>query len=133
MKALVATRAAQSAAERTEFDCIEGELVWLVPPCSLSRRHPDGPCRCGRRFRGTFTDGESATAVVKDVPNLTRDDVVLALRSSHDGSAAGGDVFDAERVADRLIEIAARWPCGMVLERRVDRIVPRAFIPVDED
>lgn len=132
MKALVATRAAQSAKERAEFDCVDGELVWLVEPCPLSRRHPDGPCACGRLFRGTFTDGRTATAVVKDVPNLSRDDVVLALRASHDDNPACTCLFDAPRLADELLALAAPWPVGMVLERRLDRVAPRAFIALDE-
>lgn len=131
MKALVATEATQTPGERAEFGCVEGELVWMVASCPLSRRYPDGPCSCGRTFRGTFTDGESATALVRDVEGLTRTDLVLALRACHDDNPACTCLFDPHLIADQLLSFAQSWPAGMVVERRLDRIAPRAFIAVE--
>jgi hypothetical protein len=57
------------------MSCIEGELVWMVAPCPLSLRYPNGPCSCGRTFRGMYSDGQTTTAVVREVDGLTREAV----------------------------------------------------------
>jgi len=47
MKTFVATSETQGARASDTMTCVEGELVWMVDPCPLSTRHPDGPCACG--------------------------------------------------------------------------------------
>ena len=42
MKVLVATRVTQGARTTDSSDCVDGELVWMIDPCPMSRRDPDG-------------------------------------------------------------------------------------------
>ena len=125
MKVFVATSANQGVRAHDEMSCIEGELVWMVAPCPLSLRYPDGPCNCGRTFRGMYSDGWTTTAVVRDVDGLTREDYETALTASHDNRPECTCPFDAAAMVDELIRRAAAWPVGTVVGRRPQRIIER--------
>ena len=43
MKALVATAETQGSRKSDFTNCIDGELVWMLDPCPVSSRYPDGP------------------------------------------------------------------------------------------
>ena len=127
MKAFVATRVTQGKRPSDFSHCIDGELVWMIDPCPLSRRHPDGPCGCGRSFSGMSTDGYTTTAVVRDIPGFSRGDYEMALRSCFEAQGwcpccLNRSVPD---IVDELIDLAASWADGTVVGRRLDRVLAR--------
>lgn len=125
MKVFVATSVNQGVRAKDEMNCIDGELVWMVDPCPLSVRYPDGPCPCGRTFRGMYSDGVTTTALVRDIDRLTREEYELALKASHDNRPGCTCPFDAPAMVDALIRRAARWPVGTIVGRRLQRVVAR--------
>ena len=119
MRVFVATSATQGARATDFAYCIEGELVWLHPVCTASARDPYGACGCGRSFSGLSSSRHTTTALVRDIPGLTRQEYV-------DASAAGlelmgwcpdcSDLLSAEFV-DWLLAAAGTLPEGTVVER----------------
>ncbi|MFC5928814.1 hypothetical protein D6T64_08730 [Cryobacterium melibiosiphilum] len=127
MKALVATRATQGLRATDRTDCVEGEMVWMVAPCDTSRRRPDGPCDCGRTFLGMSSQGRTTTAMVQNLPGLSRQDYEDALRGSFEARGLCSrcrTVFFAEHV-DALLALAEALPEGSVVGRRLGRLVVR--------
>jgi hypothetical protein len=125
MHVLVATSRTQGERGNDFFWCVEGELVYLGVVCSTDRRDPDGGCGCGRAFAGLNSHRATTTAEVRDLP-LSRDDVVEALRSSLEQQ--GYDAQGAPAEADWLLGIAAAWPAGTVVERRMDQLRARTRV-----
>lgn len=128
MKTFVATSETQSASRFDVMTCIEGELVWMVDPCPLSIRYPDGPCACGRTFSGMYSAGETSTALVREIEGLTVRDFELALTASHDDHPGCSCIVDAPRMVGDLMHRADRWPVGAVVERRLDRLALRRVV-----
>ncbi|MBB5639945.1 DUF7715 family protein [Cryobacterium roopkundense] len=128
MKVLVATGATQGA-RRGDYDhCVTGELVWMLEPCAESARNPGGKCGCGRSFSGMSSHRSTTTAVIRDVPGLTRSDYEAALRASFDaqGWCPCCCVQPVSEVVDELIAVAADWPEGAVIGRRLNVLSIRA-------
>lgn len=109
---------------------IDGELVFMVDACPLSRRYPYGPCDCGITFRGMVSDGVTSTALVRDLEQLTLDEYVACLDATHESNRLAGCTcdFDAQDQARTLLKIAAPLRVGAVVERRVDRVRVRGFV-----
>lgn len=128
MKTFVATGETQNARRFDVMTCIEGELVWMVDPCPMSIRDPDGPCACGRTFSGMYSAGETSTALVRDIEGLTVRDYELALTASHDDHPGCTCVVDAPWMIGDLMRRAERWPVGAVVERRLDRLALRRVV-----
>ena len=124
MKVLVATSTLQGKQPTDEFDCVEGELVWMVPLC------PDGRlgrrCACRSRFAGMATGGATSTVAVVDIPALTRRMFAQAFWASH-GSECTCSLSELD--VDNLLATARRWPEGAVLERRGRRLNLRGYLP----
>jgi hypothetical protein len=117
MKILVATGRTQGWRRNDYHYCVEGELVWVQEPCARDRNDSDGPCGCGRGFAGAASHRATTTAMVLET-DLTREDMVLAFKTSlGDG---GWPVEWAGDVAEENFAIAACWPAGTVVERRLD-------------
>jgi hypothetical protein len=117
MRILVATRETQGWRSDDYNFCIEGELVWIQQPCGRDLRDPDGPCGCGRGFAGAASHRATSTAMVV-ASDMTRQELVLAFKTS---LADGGWPAEwAEDVTKENLAIAARWPAGTVVERRLD-------------
>ncbi|WP_104082025.1 hypothetical protein [Cryobacterium sp. Y11] len=127
MHVLVATNATQGARRSDFANCIEGELVWMLDACPDSRRRPDGKCPCGRSFRGLMSDRGTTTALVKDLPELTRADYENAMEASFDarGWCPCCCMSTVSEFVDELISCAEFWPVGTVIERRVDLLQGR--------
>ena len=125
MNVLVATAETQGDRPGDFHFGIEGELVRIDNPCSTDERDPDGGCGCGRAFAGLNSARPTTTARVADLP-LTRRDVVEALRSGL--AQQGWDPSAATGEADGLLEIAAAFPVGTVLGRRLWEIVVRRLV-----
>ncbi|WP_051973357.1 hypothetical protein [Cryobacterium sp. MLB-32] len=131
MKVLVATRASQGA-RRGDYDhCVTGELVWMLEPCPASLRNPAGKCGCGRSFEGMSSHRSTTTALVREIPELTRADFAAALRASFDaqGWCPCCCAQPVDEAVDGLIAAAARWPEGAVIERRLNVLSLRAQLP----
>ena len=126
MKLLVAT--AQTQGERSsDFNfCVEGELVWIAEPCTADRRDPDGGCGCGRSFAGMNSHHATTTARVAEL-DIDFPHYAEALRSSL--KAQGYPTSGAIPFAGELADIAAEFPTGAVLERRLDEVRWRTVSP----
>lgn len=127
MRMLVATAKTQGARANDYHHCTEGELVWIGLVCGRDEKDPDGGCGCGRGFGGLNSHRATTTALVADLTGFTRDDYVMAIRSSL--AAQGWPPSVAEEIADAQLELAGKYPSGTVLERRLDDIYARIPIP----
>ena len=125
MKMLTATTRSQGARDNDYTFAVEGELVGIAEPCARDQRDPDGGCGCGRGFFGMSSHRATTTAMVRDL-DLTGPDLTQALAGYYEsagyGSFSGAEL--AEEV-DNLLELAAYWPEGTVLERRLDLVRDR--------
>ncbi|WEO76336.1 hypothetical protein BJQ94_13305 [Cryobacterium sp. SO2] len=122
MRVFVATSATQGTRASDSMRCVDGELVWLRDVCPASRRRPDGPCECGRSFSGLSSNNYTTTAVVRDIPGLTRTEYEAALTASFDAQewCPCCTSRSVEEVIDELIRLAGVFPAGAVLERRIN-------------
>jgi hypothetical protein len=100
-------------------------LVYLGVVCATDRRDPDGGCGCGRAFAGLNSHRATTTAEVRDLP-LSRQDVVEALRSSLEQQ--GYETQRAPAEAEWLLRVAASWPVGTILERRLHQLRARTRV-----
>ena len=126
MKVLVATEASQGERSNDFNFCIEGELVWIGVVCATDERNPDGGCGCGRSFAGMNSHRATTTARIAEV-ELDFPHYAEALRSSL--KAQGWPTRDAIPMAAELSDIAAGFPLGAVLERRLDELRTRSESP----
>lgn len=127
MRILTATSRMQGTVPGDYHHGIDGELLWVQEPCGTDLRDPRMPCGCGRGFAGVASHRGTTTALVAE-SELTRDEVILAMSTSlADG---GWPVEWAEEVADDMLALAAHWPVGAVIQRRLDwfqvRMLPDA-------
>jgi hypothetical protein len=127
MKALVATAETQGSRKSDFTNCIDGELVWMLDPCPVSRRSPDGPCGCGRSFSGLSSHAYTTTAVVREIPGLTRQDYEKALRASFraQGWCPCCTSKSVREIVDELINLASIWTDGTVVGRRLGAVMAR--------
>jgi hypothetical protein len=118
VKVLVATARTQGERDDDYDWCIDGELVWIQEPCGRDRRRDPDSCGCGRGFAGLASHRATTTAVVSTIEGMTRDEYVATMRMGMQDGGWPGEL--AEEVADELLEFAARWDEGAVLERDLD-------------
>ncbi len=132
MRTLVATHRTNGTADGDYDFCIEGEVVYMQPPCASDARDPDGPCGCGRGFSGMNSHRATTTALVVESP-LSEDDVRVALRASLE---AGGwidpDVHtdaEVEPILDEVLgevkTVAEHFAPGSVVRRRLSQYAER--------
>lgn len=128
MRLLTATGRTQGWRPNDFNACIEGELV--MPPtmvCARDQDDPDGACGCGRAWAGLASHRATTTAVVQELPGISREDYVEAIRSSL--GEQGWPTGESEEIADVMIEIAAEHRPGTVLEQRLGEIAARPEVP----
>ncbi|MCD2195008.1 hypothetical protein LQ327_16705 [Actinomycetospora endophytica] len=127
MKVLVATGQTQGTRENDYHWAIEGELVRIGEVCATDRRDPDGGCGCGRGFAGLSSHRATTTTRVAELA-MDRSEFGEAVRSGL--VAQGWELSSREcaEVADELADLAAQWPVGAVLERRLDVLTCRALL-----
>ena len=126
MHILVATSLLQGERPTDFHHGIEGELVRLGEICRKDRSDPDGGCGCGRSFAGIVSQRATTTARVADLA-FSREQYADAWI---DGMrTAGWDPCPCCEVdaVDELVEIAANWPEGTVVERRLMTVAVRAL------
>jgi hypothetical protein len=124
MRVLTATGQGQGGRDSDFNWCVEGELV--MPPqrvCQADRADPDGRCGCGRSFCGLASHKATTTALVRDLPDITREDYFLAIRGSLEDQ--GWDPTPYWPIARDLLALADRYPAGTVLESRLGIIQVR--------
>lgn len=122
MKLLTATSLTQGERDNDYDWCVEGELIRFDVVCARSARNPDDSCGCGRGFAGMSSMRATTTALIRDLP-MEVVDVQMALAASLHGAGYLADPSDLAAVADtaqELIEIAAAFEVGDVIERRLD-------------
>ncbi|WP_007026116.1 DUF7715 family protein [Saccharomonospora iraqiensis] len=127
VKALVATARTQGFRDNDYHWCVEGELVWIAPPCRADRHDPDGACGCGRGFAGLSSHRATTTAVVRTLDGISRQDFVMVLDASLTEQGYGS--LDAEGLADHLLDLVADLPDGTVVEHRLDYVHVRQGVP----
>jgi hypothetical protein len=122
MKVLVATSQTQGERPTDSDNCIDGELVWMIDACPASRRNPYGECCCGRSFSGMSSDEYTTTAEVREIAGLTVADYTDALDACFDakGWCSCCTARPLDYMIEELVTLAASWPVGAVVERRVD-------------
>lgn len=125
MKLLVATAQTQGHRKNDFNFCIEGELVWIGLVCATDEDDPDGGCGCGRAFGGLNSHRSTTTALVKDLSEFGYVDYAEAIRSSL--QKQGWNPGIAEETALVQLELCRSWPVGTVVERRLDRLIPRSL------
>jgi hypothetical protein len=120
MRVLVATSATQGARASDFAYCVEGELVWFHPVCSASERDPLGACGCGRSFSGLSSARHTTTALVRDIPGLTRQEYLAASMAGLELMGWCPDCSDlpVDDFVDWLLAVAGDLPEGTVVERR---------------
>jgi hypothetical protein len=135
MKVLVATRVTQGARTTDSSDCVDGELVWMIDPCPMSRRDPDGECPCGRSFSGMSSLGSTTTALVRELPGFSVADYQSALRGCFEakGWCNCCTAHPVDEQVDDLMDLAASLPEGAVVERRVDYLNVRTLVRAGTD
>lgn len=130
MRVFVATSATQGTRASDSTGCVEGELVWLRDVCPVSRRRPDGPCECGRSFSGLSSNNYTTTALVREVPGLTRAEYEAALTACFDVQewCPCCTSRPVAAVIDELMALAGVFPAGAILERRIDELNVRGSL-----
>jgi hypothetical protein len=126
MKVLVATSTLQGKRLTDHFHCAEGELVWMAPLCPDGRN--GGGCSCRSNFVGMASGGMTTTALIVEIPALTRLMFAQAFWSGH-GPECTCPVSELD--IDNLLATARRWPEGAVLERNGRRLSVRGYLPED--
>lgn len=118
MKVLVATARTQGARENDFHHCVEGELVFLYPPCEASESDADSACGCGRAFFGLASGEATTTVMVRELRRFTEEHYVLAMESGLDrlGWEEGSGAAMAAFLSRRIEAV----PAGAVIERRLD-------------
>lgn len=117
MNFLVATALTQGEKAGDYHWCVEGELLWIQEPCGTDRRDREMPCGCGRGFSGVSSRVGNTTARVADV-ELSREELVAALEASLE--QGGWPPIWAAELIDDMIELAAEWPVGAIIDRHLD-------------
>jgi hypothetical protein len=129
MKVLVATRDGEGEVAGDFCFTVDGELV---TPGMLECSSPD-TCGCGRSFSGLASSRGTTTARVVDLPEMTREDVRLALAESL--RRGGWFSHIDERSADAMTEAqlaaieaaVSHFEVGTLLGRNGDRLWDRAY------
>ena len=135
MKLLTATAITQGARASDFNFAVEGELVILWITCSRDEREgPDGGCGCGRSWSGLNSHKSTTTAQVRDL-DFTFGDLTTAIMAFVE-SAGWIDLFATREralefvhdAAGEMAELAAGYPVGAILERRLDDIAERCVV-----
>lgn len=137
MRILVATSRGQGSREGDFCWAVEGEPVRLAEPCDAdAMAREDGilepGCGCGRSFSGMSSMRSTTTAEVVESP-MSREDFLLALRSADELAgylsepAEPEEIAELEREADGLLDLAAEYDVGTLLQRDFDLIDVRTW------
>jgi len=127
MKVLVATKKTQGFRKNDFSWTDEGEYLGISMQCDGATA--DDACGCARAFSGLATHKATTTAIVEDRKGITENTFAGIYRLSmvRAGWVAPGEAAPwAHEQARRMLEIAARYPVGTIVEKRGDSIGVRA-------
>ena len=115
MKIIVATKETQGQRKDDFHFADEGEIV-TVSDCD----NLHGTCGCERSMVGVRSTGGTTTMMIVQA-DMTREQYIEQLRTAN-GDYAGVDLSDAVFAvqADALLELAAEFTAGAVIERNGD-------------
>ncbi|WP_423739433.1 DUF7715 family protein [Cryobacterium zongtaii] len=84
-----------------------------------SERNPFGACGCGRSFSGLSSTRHTTTALVRDIPGLTRQEYLAASMAGLElmGRCPDCSDFPVADFVDWLLAVAGDLPEGTVVER----------------
>lgn len=117
MKVLVATPTGQGRRESDFCWTVDGELVVVPFQCDADGDDPDGGCGCRRAMAGLSSNKGTTTFMVVESP-MTHDDYVYAIHDANERAGWGDHLDFADNMAALLLEVAAEYPPGTILERR---------------
>ncbi len=129
MKVLVATRETQGQRKSDFCFAIEGELVEWAFECDRDEEDIDGDCGCRRSLTGIVSrKGTTTMAVVERT--ITLDELAGIIRENAESAGIHLDIDVPHDLAEYVVEMAAEFPVGTVVERRGDEVLARrpAFI-----
>ena len=116
---LVATYKTQGARSSDFCFMPEGELVYYGVNCDKDGNDPDGPCGCLRSLCGVSCHRGTTTVIVQEVA-LSPEAVLMRYEEAY-ADARLAEIWPAVKVRHRrLLDLAATYPVGTVLERRGD-------------
>lgn len=112
MKIIVATSETQGQRPGDFSFVPDGEVV-IVSDCDCLHEG----CECSRSMVGVLC-GKGTTTMMVIESDLTRDDYLRLVRAANEGFAdlgVDGSFFDEQ--ADALLQLAAEFPVGAIIER----------------
>lgn len=126
MKIFVATSKGQNGRKSDFCSAEEGELLTFALECERDKEDCDGRCGCRRSLLGIDSNGVTTTFAVAELPlkSAQYEERVISYFSAKgwfdisDESARA--IFANDAII--LLEEAARFPVGIVLEKRGDTI-----------
>jgi hypothetical protein len=127
LKYFISTHRTQGDRDNDSNSIPEPEIVDL---CSLSHEDPDHPyCGCARSFVGitsrqTTTTAEIVESDMTPVEFVARFHTALLALGLADTPQLRADAANG---ATELLQLAAAWPVGTVVERRCHEIHVRSF------
>ena len=122
MNVLTSTKNTQGHRD-SDFSWVpEGELVAYSVECETDKNDIDGPCGCRRSLSGLKTRKATTTFRVSTFDS-SEDDWLDLVRESNRQAGWGDDLEFGSR---ELLDIAARYSLGTILEKRGDVIQQRA-------
>jgi len=137
MNIFVATKQGQGQRRNDYSHVPDGEWVKFGSTCDRDLRDPDGGCGCGRGMIGVVTGRATTTFAIVDLP-VTRAEYREQMRQSSIREGWDKIIGDAEFEAmidedvGELLRIAAMFPVGSVLEKRLDQISLRKVLTTVE-
>lgn len=128
MRVLVSTAQYQGWRQSDFCYVPEGEIVIFTTECDRDRDDIDGGCGCRRSMTGSACYKGTTTAKVVKL-DMDRDDLIAVIADGFKMSgqtATFSEAIDrAADMVDELMDIAATFPIGAVLEKRGDMFYQR--------
>ena len=124
MNILVSTKEKQGQRKNDFSSSTDGEFVRMTNECDGEA--VDGKCGCRRSFAGFVSHKATTTVKVIDSP-LTREEFIEKLTESlvSSGWAKRDDNSEIVEDAEELLNMAAAFDVGMVVEKRGTKIQER--------
>ena len=132
MKVLVATSETQGQRSDDFMWCRDGEPVKFGTECD--GEGIDGHCGCRRSMVGVESNKATTTLKVVEM-DITKEGIADALRANYQNAGwyqlmgAEGAEESIKKEVDELIDIAASFPVGSIMEKRGDKLQVRLKSP----
>lgn len=130
IKVFAATKEGQGARKSDFFYAKEGELVLYPFECDRDKNLIDGGCGCRRAMAG-FQSGKGTTTFKVAEVAMTEQEYIKKFLDAQRKAGwikTDADVLMWEREGRRLLEFAADFPAGTLLEKRGSQIKVRQAV-----